>query len=636
MRSALIAIALAFGLLSATQQIMPGGWYANQWAYRAQVDALLDGRLALTPEPAGLYHDLAWTPSGTQQVWGLGAPLLQVPFEALGRVIGWSPLPDRIAMAAWIAFALFVLMRAFPGWGGIGALLLAGFTPPIVTMLRGRCQVYEDAALYAYFAAIVLLAGVVIFARAPSRWRYVGLLAAAGATGLIRPTVWFYGLGTAMAATVLWWRAGGRRSIAIGALAFVLGGAALYATNVVRFGRGGEFGHSLNVEALPGNLTATRFSYPFERVGTVDAAKELIGSLFDRPERIANREYYRHGLHVWQADAARWREYYFSTYNWAWLPLLFAGAVLGVIALRRRDRLGAVLFGWAGVGGLPLAWFYLHSPSLSSRYQLDLAPAFVALLLVGWRALARLSVRWATATVVVLWAIAVVMARPSQRSELSGYPLALDDAMRFTEMSRPLPRAFADVAGLDLDDPLLPTLVDSEHQFVRCVNEIDERIDCRLPRVGGDRIYVGIEADRQWYVRSWVGIEQWDACGDEPRTFERFTGLEVPLPVGFLNAFGWQLDGGNVAPATLVYVRDPQFFELELRGGDPAKVRVAIGLVHLVPVSMVSTARGTRIRFEAPALPAGLSIAFIAFGDDTGLDRDRSSYLVRSMRWRAE
>jgi hypothetical protein len=49
----------------------------------------------------------------------------------------------------------------------------------------------------------MLLGGVVLFVRAPTRTRYLVLLAAAGLTGLIRPTVWFYGLGTAVVATAI-------------------------------------------------------------------------------------------------------------------------------------------------------------------------------------------------------------------------------------------------------------------------------------------------------------------------------------------------------------------------------------------------------------------------------------------------
>ena len=627
-----IALALAFALLFATRQITPHGWYANQYVYRAQVDALLSGRLALTPHPDGLYHDLAWTPSGVQQVWGLGAPLLQAPFEVLGRAIGVAPFPDRIAMAAWIAFALFVLLRAFPGWSGIGALLLTGLLPPIITMLRGKCQVYEDAALYAYLAALVLAGGLVIFARAPSRWRYVALLAAAGATGLIRPTVWFYGLGTAIAATVIWWRAGGRRSIIAGALAFLLGGGALYATNALRFGEGSEFGHRLNIESLPGNLTATRFSFPFEHVGTVEAATELLGSLFDRPE-TTKRGFYQKDLHRGQSKVVRWREYYFTTYSWFYVPLLAAGLVLGVLAFRRRDRTGAALLGWAVVGAAPLFVFYLHSPSVSSRYQLDFAPAFAALLVIGWRELAaRVDRRIALPIVGALWVVAVVTAtvhRPGRGSD----PQDLANALDSFDASRPFPELHAAPDGHDLDDPLMATETESEVAFERCTNEIGERISCTAPHVGGDVHYQGVDIDRQWYVDRTV-FEEREASG--AALVERFDTTLVPLPVYYLDAFRWRVDtDGNVPVSTVFYVTDPRFFEIEVSAGDPAKIRVAIGLVHLAPVAFASTARGTRVRFEAPAsLRAGLSVAFVAFGDDANLDLERSSYYVKSVRWR--
>ena len=629
-----LAIALAFGLLFATRQITPGHWYANEYVYRAQVDALLAGRLALSHAPDALYHDLAWTPGGgVQQVWGLGVPILQAPFEVIGRVIGVTPFPDRIAMAAFLALAFFVLLRAVPGWRGVGALLVTALLPPIITMLRCRFQVYEDAALYAYLAALILLGGLVIFERAPTRGRYLLLLAVAGATGLIRPTVWFYGLGTAIAATVIWWRAGGHRWIAAGALLFVLGGGALYATNAIRFGQGTEFGHRLNVESLPGNLTATRFSYPFERVGAVEAAEELVGSLFDRPE-TNKRGFYHKQLHRGVSEVPRWREYYFTTYAWPYVPLLVAGLVLGALALRRRDRLGVVLLGWAMIGAAPLFVFYLHSPSVSSRYQLDFAPAFAALLLLGWRELAaRVAARIALPIAFALWALAVVTAhvhRPARGSD----PQDQEEALDSYDVSRALPELHADRDGLDLDDPLLPIATESEKSFERCLDESGARIACAAQPVGGDLRYQGIEIDRQWYVTE-TAIEERAACG-EATIVESTPAVFAPLPVYYLDAFGWRIDGdGNVPVATCFYVTDPRFFEIESYGGDPTKIRVAIGLQHLAPVAFASTARGTRVRFEVrDPLPPGVSVAFVAFGDDAHLDLERSSYQVVAVRWR--
>src|SRR4051794_22105578 len=146
-----LAIVLAVGLLAAARQL-GGGLYAAHGAYRAQVDAILDGRLALSRAPDALAHDLAWTPAGVQQVWGLGVSGWQLPFEAAGRVFGLQPFPDRIAMVAWLALVAFVMLRAFrrdeeqaPTEArvvGIGAVIITFLLPGFVAVVRCRIGVY--------------------------------------------------------------------------------------------------------------------------------------------------------------------------------------------------------------------------------------------------------------------------------------------------------------------------------------------------------------------------------------------------------------------------------------------------------------------------------------------------------------
>src|SRR5262245_43908583 len=203
--AALVALALGF----ATRTVRIDGWYAAHAQYRAQVDALLDGRLALSTTPDGLAYDLAWTGDSVQQVWGLGAPLWQAPFEAFGRLIGVSPFPDRVPLLAWIALATFAAIRGFrrdgePGWIGAGCVVIAALLPGFIAMMRGRIDIYEEAAIYAYGAAIMLVGGLASFARNPTRARLWLLLAGAGASGLVRPTLWFYGLATAIVALAIW------------------------------------------------------------------------------------------------------------------------------------------------------------------------------------------------------------------------------------------------------------------------------------------------------------------------------------------------------------------------------------------------------------------------------------------------
>lgn len=717
-RSWLQSLALAFVLLALCRQITLHGGYTPNPGYRAQVDALLDGRLALTRSPDGLLHDLAWTPHGVQQVWGLGVPLWQLPFEAFGRLVGISPFPDRIALAAWLAVMLFLLIRAFrPRDAGearpddqrrdagrswaidsrvmqIGALLLTGLLPGMVTVLRGRIGVYEEAAIYAYAAALILLGGLVAMHRTPTTARFLLLVGFAGLTGLLRPTVWFYGLATTLVASTILLRQRGRpavRTIALGVALFVAGGGALYATNALRFGRGTEFGHRLNVHSLPGNIVATRFSYPFERAGTIEAGTELVASLFDGPERRSKRGFYQAGLHHGQSPRPRWREYYFTTFSWPYVPAILAGLVLGALAWRRRgDPFARMLGAWAVLGGAPLFVFYLHSPSVSSRYQLDLAPAIAALLVIAWRACAARWPRRAFAILVVLWAGAVVtskFARPAGVSDPIGRDAAAattDEITHPIAYDHPLPGAY------DQADPFLPAWTDVIEDFARCTDASRMPIPCDAPPLPGDVAMIGHRYGRQWFVDRDVladeppepvcrpdhgdqhaqrdgnqhaqrdgdqhaqrdhdaqadrgdgdGDDRARSCSSVPallgdpaaRHDQTFAGA----PSLYLNGFGWDLTTTRVPPATLFYVDDPQYIALDVTG--PAgtdwdhAVRVAIGLEHLRLVAVAETADGARLRFTGGRHP-GLQIAFLAFGPDTELDHTQSAFGLRSIRWR--
>jgi hypothetical protein len=584
LRSFGVAALVALGLLLATKQLGCHGAYSNHAAYRAQVDAFLDGRLALTRSPEGLAHDLAWTESGVQQVWGLGVPMWQTPFELSARAVGQGPFPDRVAMAAWLAVVGFVLLRAFrrrdgePWWLGGGCLVIAGLLPAFVTLIRARLGVYEEAAIYAYGAAMILMGGIVIFARTPTRTRYLVVLAAAGITGLIRPTVWFYGFATASVATVIYVQAHGRRVlpvVALGAGLFVAGGGALYLTNQARFGKGGEFGHSLNLEALPGNVYATRFGYPFQRVGWTEAAGELVGATFGRPEQFTRKGFYLPDLHAGQADVPRWREYYFTTFSWPYLPLIVAGMVLGGLAWRRRgdargDAINRWLAVWGVIGFLPLFVFYLRAPSISSRYQLDLAPAFVAWLVIAWRAASE----WLTArgkgtigfaVLIALWAVATftshkrgrIAADPTDRAHARA---SLAKLVTPTEVARVMPSAY------EQGDPV------------------------------------------------------WIATKDH----------QAPL---YLNGIGWDVATGRAPVATHFFMEDPQFVEVVVEPAG-AQVRVAIGLEHLRLATTTPTDAGAVLRFELAHPLPGLRVAFIAFGPDTELDQPHSNISLHSIRWR--
>lgn len=677
-----IAVALAAALLAVTGQL--GAGHAPHPYYRAQVDAFLDGRLALSPSPDALAHDLAWTEHGVQQVWGLGVPAWQTPFELLGRAVGWTPFPDRIALLAWLALALYIALRGFgTTWIGRGSVLVVAALPAFVTLLRGRLGVYEEAAVYSYAAAVMLAGGLAWYARERRPRAYLLLVALAGLTGFLRPTVWFYGLATCVIATALLLapRPDLRRLrvAALGIALFVAGGAALYATNARRFGDGMEFGHRLNVHSLPGNIVATRFSYPFEDESLIDAATELAGSLFDRPELASDRRggFYQMGLHLGQQGTPRWREYYFTTYRWAYLPLLLGGILAAALAWRRRQTATDAaatarwLGPWAAVAAVPLLAFYLWSPSLSSRYQLDLGPAFAGLLVIAWQALATRARRpdFAFAALVLVWLAAIVTSKPSRTRA----PHTVDSdtaammARRITAplaFERALPSSY-DLANAPIHTDVLPT-------FERCQSAVGEPLPCDVAPSIGDLHVQGVRDELGWLVIESVVesvVEPSDAslacpveaepgtCGGSSIA-ARATVSSVrhePRPL-YLNGVGWDLDTGRVPPATHFYVESPQFLELDITYAPstanvshlisanylqppvdwPTTVRAAIGLEHLRFVAGQSTADGgVRLRFE-PSRPLrpGLHVAFVAFGPDRFLDRTESDFLLRSIRWR--
>jgi hypothetical protein len=671
-----VAIVVALVLLVAGRQLGPTRLYSGNGAYRAQVDAMLAGRLALTDVPEGLQHDLAWTDSGVQQVWGLGVPLWQTPFEVAGRAVGVTPFPDRVAMLAWLVLMTYVLIRAWrrpeiddgePWWIGAGCVAITALLPGFVTMIRGRVGVYEEAAIYAYGGAMILLGATARFASAPTRARYLVLLAAAGAAGLLRPTVWFYGLGSAIVASAIWLRHRGRRGLvelAIGGVLFVAGGAALYETNAVRFGDGMEFGHRVNLHSLPGNLMATRFSYPFQRVGTGEAALELVTSLFDRPEKHAGASFYQKRLHHGVSTTPRWREYYFTTFTWGYLPVLLVGLVLGALAWRRRagpadhgDR--RWLVAWAVLGGAPLFVFYLHSPSVSSRYQLDLAPAFAALLVIAWRAIAAAFVArgrggLALGGLAAAWLASIMFARTAD--PLTTATVSRAAAVSATsDISRATGRPHVLPAAYDLADPWLPQYTDILESYDRCVDETGTPIDPQGPPLEGDTCFHGERAPdaEQWIV--WTSVvpppppetcappDARPVCIPDPTsaTAGEVVGVDVPPACLYLNAFRWDLATGMVPPATYVWTSDPHYVEIDLAtldGSDPdvaSAVRVAVGRTHLGLASIADTGHGARLRFEARApLPSGLQVVFLAFGDDTDIDRVRTRFAMTRIRWR--
>jgi hypothetical protein len=93
----------------------------------------------------------------------------------------------------------------------------------------------------------------------------------------------------------------------------------LWGTNLLRFGDGFEFGHRLNLQegSLLGSIYATRFDYPFQAEPLWRAGRELLGALFASPKWNGSA-WYATEIFAGQSPMVRWREFYFTTYDWSY------------------------------------------------------------------------------------------------------------------------------------------------------------------------------------------------------------------------------------------------------------------------------------------------------------------------------
>ncbi|MEK7684279.1 MAG: hypothetical protein AAB466_02525 [Verrucomicrobiota bacterium] len=426
--SALLAVALgtATGLIE-----FPGKLFSQSSAPAKQVEALLHGRLTLGESVASVEYDMVWERGGVQQVWGLGVPLWRLAFEFPSRTFFGVRFPDRLCFLTAYAIVAFYalnwilkLIRESAGasstHGGaalkradegklmedIVAVVVLVLSPFFMNLLRMRFLVYEEVIAYGYLISVLQVLGLSqVLAREYHRLPMLQastLAFLAGCGPLIRPTLIFYG-GATMLVLLLCLnskRFEARRSVLL-LLWFSVPMALLLMTNYSRFGSPLEFGHSLNLQTMSGSMYLTRFENTFQQAPFLDAALELIGSLFS-VSRLNGTDYFGRDIVRWQAGWQRWREFNFSTFDWtaAILALFGVGfAVLrtvkrfmqagGSVSLRSArlqiatsrhgfwTSLGVV---WAVIALFGLGSFYAYVPVNSARYMYDFAAGLSALI----------------------------------------------------------------------------------------------------------------------------------------------------------------------------------------------------------------------------------------------------------------
>lgn len=635
------AVVYAAGLLLITGLVPDwGAWYSTSLPYRTQTEALLKGDLAVSRNVADLKFDHTWSEQGVHQVWGLGVPLWRLPFEAAAKLCGFDGFPDRIAFGLFASLVCFVALKVWANFGdewssswrtvtGFGAgFLIPLLFPPFLTLLQVRGAVWEEAVSYEYLYGIAQVTLLVVFVKQPTIARLLLVCALAGLGGLIRPTLVFYGFATMVIATGVWvfnarqtFRelspASGRSqddealtspppgdrmqtcptlgralpSAMLGLFLFALGGGVLYLTNLKRFGDGFEFGHKLNMQTLYGSMHATRFDDPFQAEPLPGAAKELFGTLF-LASKFNGTNWYQERIFPGQSPTVRWREFYFRTYDWSYLPLLLlgwgtaiaAGFGLANSALPHSQaarawtefKLTVLTLGlWSWLATLPLTGFYLYAPVISSRYMLDFAPAFAAALAAAWLHLtACCQKRWSRALACLLLSVWLGTQLYLNRSTYAG-PVSVSA----TEL-----KALRDQS----------ITINGSTQNTHNADEAGQRQENPGPDIPFDRV-------------------------------------------------GWNDETGAVMPLVILFVKDPEFLELDFFTrphpqipSDPTAIRAKVGLEFLERERITRTADGWRVRFRGPQQPRwrdGLQGAFVATVPNEFLAERATPWILKSVRW---
>ncbi|MFH1845290.1 MAG: hypothetical protein ABIF77_19070 [bacterium] len=628
-----LAIAYGLGMILASGLIPEWGrWYSVSPHHRAQVEALLTGRLALSNDQAALRLDLVWAEDGVHQVWGLGVPFWRIPFEFVTRVLGARDFPGMFAFAVALGMTGWIVSRALlescapgPGqkekstsstryktinyrrsWLFAGAVLLLLFFSPFINLLRSRFEIYEEVVAYEFLWGLLLIAGLVRLTTNATIVRFVTVCALAGFGGFIRPTLMLHGIGALVAAVValVWCSDSGSikqdrgrwlRVISVGPGLFGLGGGLLFVTNHLRFGNGFEFGHGLNLQLLYGSMYATRFDHPFENEPFLAAMKEMFGLLFLTSD-FNGGDFYRNGIFPGQSSTLRWRELYISTYDLSFLIILLFGWISAlrygvrwrswpgwIIETRiardsRAESMMAVVGLYSLASSILLMAALLRNAVISSRYMLDFMPSIAAALLVGWLGWCNLwrDRRWGG----VILVVSVIT--------LVGWTV--------WEIKN---------RGSSYGPPRIRTLAEVIARQPSVVPQVN------LPASG-------------CYAFASEPVDTW-----------------IPY-----NGVGWHSSSGSVMPCVVLFVQDPKYLELDFlsrhpQAGSkgPIDLRAKVGLEFLERESVVRHAEGWRVRFRGPQnrrYRLGIQPVFLATVPNQQLaDRSTPWRLIR-VRWRQE
>ena len=281
----------------------PSKLYSKSIAHRLQTDAFLHGHIALSPRPFGYLKDYCWVSGhGLQQNWGLGVPLLRLPFEWIWAQLGFGPFPDRLILLFYLTLIIILLnitlesvmkslvpdltrtIRLLLRWYFI---LWIFFSTSTGGLLQHGISVYYETSFYGCLYGYVLLCFLWVYFSSLDNKVYYILCFLSGLAWLIRPTLIFYGFSSVLIASVLIYSH--KRNIYLSIIGwgyFCLGGAVELLCNYLRFGSILKFGEPMGYKRAFQYFTTFCLSSGntdmgmFNNWNFIAAFKELLGDLF--------------------------------------------------------------------------------------------------------------------------------------------------------------------------------------------------------------------------------------------------------------------------------------------------------------------------------------------------------------------
>jgi glycosyltransferase involved in cell wall biosynthesis len=421
-------------------------------AYRMQTESLLKGKTNLFSTPFPYTHDSTWAINGVEQQWGLGIPLLRLPFEVIAKIFGYFGFPDRILLLVFTFLCFFILGRelifiihpsiktkyAFLFY--LVILQVIFWNTPFLSLAGSRFKHYEEAVYYLILASFSLLALLLMFQRKPTKLTSFFICAMAGLSILIRPTCFFYAIASIIVLT-LQKESSFKQKIFNGIstiFIFSIFISSTLITNYYRFANPFEFGHSFNIALSELNGYALRFNYPFQNESIWSASKELFSAIFSA--KIFNYDmYYSSHILPFQSPTIRYREFYFNTFSPITAILLLLG--LSFITLCKLQKnassnhliKSAFLLAYWGITSFVLLFiFYLHAPSISSRYVMDFYPSICIILVAALLLLADLIQKFKSKLLTII-SLFMLFAIFVFNSTLENNPISLSEGKAYSK-----------------------------------------------------------------------------------------------------------------------------------------------------------------------------------------------------------